>query len=123
MSRKPKPKTSGPKKRDGLPSRDEILEFIKSSPGRVGKREIARAFGIKGAERLDLNRLLAERLAGREPGAAEVADFLARHGRFFPGTASLDDVVDQLADRMAALQSLLRSLTPEQRASRCLPLG
>ncbi|MFN3623633.1 MAG: ribonuclease R [Hyphomicrobium sp.] len=59
MSRKPKPKTSGPKKRDGLPGRDEILEFIKSSPGRVGKREIARAFGIKGAERLDLNRLLA----------------------------------------------------------------
>lgn len=59
MSRKPKATTSGPKKRDGLPGRDEILEFIKSSPGRVGKREIARAFGIKGGERLDLNRMLA----------------------------------------------------------------
>lgn len=59
MSRKPKAKSSGPKKRDGLPGRDEILEFIKTSPGRVGKREIARAFGIKGSERLDLNRILA----------------------------------------------------------------
>jgi len=64
----------------------------------------------------DLNRLLGERLAGREPGAAQVEEFLARHGRFFPGARSLDDVVDQVADRMAALQSLLRSLTPEQRA-------
>ncbi|MCK9912716.1 hypothetical protein MXD81_26415, partial [Microbacteriaceae bacterium K1510] len=59
MSRKPKATRSGPKRRDGLPGRDEILDFIKSSPGRVGKREIARAFGIKGGERLDLNRMLA----------------------------------------------------------------
>ena len=42
--------------------------------------------------------------------------FLARHGGFFPGAETLDDVMDQLADRMAAMQSLLRSLTPEQRA-------
>jgi ribonuclease R len=64
MARKPKAngprvKTNGPKRRDGLPGRDEILEYIKSSPGRVGKREIARAFGVKGPERLELNRLLA----------------------------------------------------------------
>ncbi len=63
MSRKPKGKTGtksgGPKQRDGLPGREEILDYIKSSPGRVGKREIARAFGIKGSERLDLNRMLA----------------------------------------------------------------
>lgn len=63
MSRKPKGKTGtksgAPKQRDGLPGREEILDYIKSSPGRVGKREIARAFGIKGSERLDLNRMLA----------------------------------------------------------------
>jgi len=64
----------------------------------------------------DLNRMLAGRLAGREPSQGDVDDFLARHGRFFPGARSLDDIVEQLADRMAALQSLLRSLTPEQRA-------
>jgi uncharacterized protein with von Willebrand factor type A (vWA) domain len=64
----------------------------------------------------DLNRLLAQRLAGDEPSRADVDEFLARHGEFFPGAETLDDVVDQLADRMAAMQSLMRSLTPEQRA-------
>jgi len=61
----------------------------------------------------DLNELLQERLAGRDPDASE---FLARHGRFFPGARTLDDVIAQLAERMAAMQSLLRSMTPEQRA-------
>ncbi len=64
----------------------------------------------------DLNRLLGDRLAGHEPSRDEVADFLGRHGRFFPGAGTLDDVIDQLAARMGALQSLLRSLTPDQRA-------
>ena len=64
----------------------------------------------------DLNRLLARRLSGDEPSRSDVDEFLAQHGQFFPGAATLDDVVDQLADRMAAMQSLMRSLTPEQRA-------
>ncbi len=64
----------------------------------------------------DLNRLLARRAAGDEPAQGEVDDFLREHGRFFPGAETLDDVIEQLADRMAAMQSLLRSLTPEQRA-------
>ena len=61
----------------------------------------------------DLNQLLQERLAGRDPDAS---DFLAKHGRFFPGAQDLDDIIEQLAQRMAAMQSLLRSMTPEQRA-------
>jgi uncharacterized protein with von Willebrand factor type A (vWA) domain len=61
----------------------------------------------------DLNQLLQEKLAGGEPDAS---DFLARHGRFFPGAKNLDDIIQQLAQRMAAMQSLLRSMTPEQRA-------
>ena len=64
----------------------------------------------------DLNRLLSKRLSGDEPSRAEVDEFLAQHGDFFPGAATLDDVVEQLAERMAAMQSLLRSLSPEQRA-------
>ena len=64
----------------------------------------------------DLNRLLAQRLSGDEPSRAQVDEFLAKHGGFFPGAATLDDVVDQLAERMAAMQSLMRSLSPEQRA-------
>ena len=61
----------------------------------------------------DLNQLLQEKLAGGEPDAS---DFLARHGRFFPGAQNLDDIIEQLAQRMAAMQSLLRSMTQEQRA-------
>ena len=43
-----------------LPSKQEILDFIKESPGRVGKREIGRAFRIKGADRIPLKHLLKE---------------------------------------------------------------
>jgi uncharacterized protein with von Willebrand factor type A (vWA) domain len=64
----------------------------------------------------DLNSLLEERLEGREPSQDDVDDFLARHGRFFPGARTLDDIVEQLTQRMAAMQSLLRSMTPAQRA-------
>ncbi|WP_108659145.1 ribonuclease R [Acuticoccus kandeliae] len=46
-------------KPDG-PTRDEILRFVAESPGRVGKREIARAFGVKGGARIELKNLLAE---------------------------------------------------------------
>lgn len=61
----------------------------------------------------DLDELLRERIAGGEP---DVRDFLARHGRSSPGAPSLDDIIDQLARRMAAMRSLMRSMTPEQRA-------
>ncbi len=64
----------------------------------------------------DLDRLLQRRLAGDEPTGEEVDAFLAQHGAFFPGARTLDDIVEQLADRMAAMQSLMRSLSPEQRA-------
>jgi uncharacterized protein with von Willebrand factor type A (vWA) domain len=61
----------------------------------------------------DLNRLLQERLAGGDP---DPTAFLAQHGHFFPGAQTLDDIIEQLADRMAAMQSLLRSMSAEQRA-------
>jgi uncharacterized protein with von Willebrand factor type A (vWA) domain len=63
-----------------------------------------------------LNDLLAERLAGGGPDEAKVRDFLRRFGAAFPGATSLDDVIDQLADRMAAFQTLLNSLSPEARS-------
>ncbi|MEM8597136.1 MAG: ribonuclease R [Pseudomonadota bacterium] len=43
-----------------LPSKDEILEWIRENPTHGAKREIAKAFGIKGAARVELKRLLAE---------------------------------------------------------------
>ena len=41
-----------------FPTRDEILRFVRESPGRVGRREIARAFNIRGNDRALLTELL-----------------------------------------------------------------
>ena len=43
-----------------MPDRDAILAFIRQTPGAVGKREIARAFGLHGEAREELKQLLAE---------------------------------------------------------------
>ena len=44
----------------GLPSREQIIEFLASAQSKAGKREIARAFNVKGGARIALKRLLAE---------------------------------------------------------------
>lgn len=41
-----------------FPSTEQILEFIKDSPGRVGKREIARAFHLDAEQKLRLKKVL-----------------------------------------------------------------
>ncbi|HEX6604259.1 MAG TPA: RNB domain-containing ribonuclease, partial [Sphingomicrobium sp.] len=46
------------RKSAGLPSRKQILDFIASSDQPAGKREIARAFGLSGQDKIDLKRLL-----------------------------------------------------------------
>jgi len=43
-----------------LPSRQAILDFISENPQKATKRDIARAFGIKGAARIDLKAILKE---------------------------------------------------------------
>ena len=43
-----------------LPSKPEILDWIAANPSLTAKRDIAKAFGIKGAARVDLKRLLKE---------------------------------------------------------------
>ncbi|MFO0995330.1 MAG: ribonuclease R [Alphaproteobacteria bacterium] len=52
----PKPRRTA----DALPSKDEIVNFIRTSPSRVGKREIARAFQLHGPERIALKAILRE---------------------------------------------------------------
>jgi ribonuclease R len=44
----------------GVPDREAILAFIRNAKGEVGTREIARAFGLKNADRAALRRLLRE---------------------------------------------------------------
>ena len=43
-----------------LPSPDAILAWLRDNPGQTGKREIARAFGLKGADKVALKQVLAE---------------------------------------------------------------
>ena len=43
-----------------IPSKTEILDWIADNPGLTAKRDIAKAFGIKGADRIELKRLLKE---------------------------------------------------------------
>ncbi len=99
MSKKPlspKPRTTAAPK--SLPSREEILAFIAREraaaeasagaiPAKIGKREIARAFGITGSDRIDLKRILKEL---ESEGAVE------RRGRTLRKAGALPDVV--LAD-------------------------
>src|SRR5262249_46592768 len=51
VAKKAKAEKSKPR---ALPSRDEILAFIAEHPGKAGKREIARAFGIAGGDKIAL---------------------------------------------------------------------
>ncbi len=44
----------------GLPTREQVLAFIAEQPSSVGKREIARAFGLHGADKIALKALLHE---------------------------------------------------------------
>ncbi len=45
---------------NNLPNKEDVLKFVADNPGKASKREIAKAFGIKGADRIGLKRLLAE---------------------------------------------------------------
>jgi ribonuclease R len=44
----------------GLPSREQILDFIRSSDEPAGKREIARAFNLRGNDKIALKQLLRD---------------------------------------------------------------
>ncbi len=48
------------KQPQGLPTREQLLEFLQGSDTPAGKREIAKAFGLKGQEKIALKRLLKD---------------------------------------------------------------
>ncbi len=63
-----------PKQQPGLPTRKQVLDFIATSDQPAGKRELARAFGLKGNEKIALKSLLKdmadEGLIDSAPGRA-----------------------------------------------------
>ena len=80
-----------------FPSKEEILAFIGDKPGKIGTREIARAFNLKNDRRVELKRMLreladegrieAKRKKLHHPGALPVRD-ARRHHRAATATAS-----------------------------------
>ncbi|MGW0520870.1 hypothetical protein [Crossiella sp. NPDC003009] len=64
----------------------------------------------------DLSALLGQRAQGDPDIEAKFAEFMARHGEFFPEhPRTVDELVDLLAARAAAAQRLLNSLSQQQR--------
>lgn len=51
---------AGTPRKAPFPTREQVAEFIRESATPVGKREVARAFGITGADRIPLKALLKE---------------------------------------------------------------
>ena len=63
----------------------------------------------------DLNQLLAAH-ARSEDTTDQFADFMAKHGEFFPEQPeTIEELIDALARRQAAAQRMMASLSPEQR--------
>ncbi len=75
------------KKIPSLPSKADLLAFIRERPGKVGTREIARAFGLKNAMRAELKRVLRE-LA--DEGAVEKRRKKLHHAGTLPSTVLAD---------------------------------
>ncbi|HSM52654.1 MAG TPA: winged-helix domain-containing protein, partial [Erythrobacter sp.] len=48
------------RQKQGFPSKEQVLEFLQTSDTPAGKREIAKAFGLKGQEKIALKRLLKD---------------------------------------------------------------
>jgi len=76
----------------------------------AGPEELARLKDMLAA----LNAMLDRRSRGEDP---QFERFMARYRDFFPGhPETLDELLEQMARQMAAMQAFLNSLSPEQRA-------
>jgi uncharacterized protein with von Willebrand factor type A (vWA) domain len=101
---------------------DELMEWLKEQV--LGSYFRSMAEGMRNLSPEELRRfkdMLAElndMIEARERGERYDFDgFIQRYGDFFPGNPkTLDELLDQMARRMAALSRLLASLSPEQRA-------
>ncbi|MCP4222645.1 MAG: hypothetical protein GY773_04810 [Actinomycetia bacterium] len=62
----------------------------------------------------ELNNMLEQRARGEEP---DFEKFMEEYGDFFPeNPQTLDELLENMAQRMAAMQAMMNSMTPEQRA-------
>jgi uncharacterized protein with von Willebrand factor type A (vWA) domain len=101
---------------------DELMEHIREQVMGAYFRSMAEGLRSMSPEDLarfrdmlaELNQMIEQRERG-EPYDFE--GFMQRHGDFFPGNPkTLDELLEQMAARMAAMSRLLASMSPEERA-------
>jgi len=99
---------------------DELLEALRQQmlkPFMQGMQRALQNLSPQDLQRMremlqDLNRMLRDRAEGREP---DFDAFKDKWGDMFPGVESLDELLEHLARQAAQMQSLMASLSPEQR--------
>jgi uncharacterized protein with von Willebrand factor type A (vWA) domain len=103
---------------------DELLEWLREQVMGSYFRSMAEGMQSMSPEQLarfkdmlsELNAMIDARERG-EHRPEDFAAFMQRYGDFFPeGPQTLDELLEQMARRMAALSRLLASMSPEQRA-------
>ena len=87
----------------------QAVDQMSGAMGDMSPEDMARMKDMLAA----LNDMLSERAAGNEP---DFAAFMERFGDFFPeNPQTLDELLEVMAKRMAAMAAMMNSMTPEQR--------
>jgi uncharacterized protein with von Willebrand factor type A (vWA) domain len=100
--------------------KDMLRRDVLDQQFRGMKQALQDPAGSESRERLknmmaDLNQMLEKHARG-EDTEQDFADFMAKHGEFFPeNPENIEQLLDQLARQAAAMQRMLESMTPEQR--------
>jgi uncharacterized protein with von Willebrand factor type A (vWA) domain len=101
---------------------EELMDRLRREMLRAQFNQMSEAMSNAGPEDLArlkdmlaaLNAMLDRRAAGEDPRFEE---FMESYGEFFPGNPqTLDELLEQMARQMAAMQAFMNSLSPEQRA-------
>jgi uncharacterized protein with von Willebrand factor type A (vWA) domain len=101
---------------------DELMEHLREQVMGAYFRSMAEGMRSMSSEDLarfrdmlaELNRMIEQRERG-EP--YDFDGFMQRYGDFFPGNPrTLDELLEQMAARMAAMSRLLASMSPQERA-------
>ncbi len=103
---------------------EELMERLRDEVARTYFDEMSEALANPDPASLEhmrqafdsLNRMIEQRQAG-EPIDPSFESFMEQFGDLFPGNPrDLDELLEQLAARMAAAQAMWNSMSPEQRA-------
>ncbi len=98
----------------------ELLQSLQQQmlqPFLSGMKQSLEGMGPQDMQRMremlrDLNRMLRDKLNGDEP---DFQSFKDKWGDNFPGVESFDQLMEQIGRQMAQMQSMLQSMSPEQR--------